>query len=158
MKKMSDRLFEYFLVYGKEEQPYQFREVACESLLEDLCNSQFFEWQEEGGTLDCRVEELKGIVRIDAEYMQRVKDNLLSNLKKYGDRDYPLMIHAFERQDMLHILLTNHVREQKNLVESTQIGLKTCRKIIENCEGNFEWRQDGQEFTVSMELPVLPEK
>ena len=158
MKKMSDRLFEYFLVYGKEEQPYQFREVACESLLEDLCNSQFFEWQEEGGTLDCRVEELKGIVRIDAEYMQRVMDNLLSNLKKYGDRDYPLMIHAFERQDMLHILLTNHVREQKNLVESTQIGLKTCRKIIENCEGNFEWRQDGQEFTVSMELPVLPAK
>ncbi len=154
MKKMSDRLFEYFLVYGKEEQPYQFRNVTCENLLEDLCNSQFFEWQEAGGSLDCQVEELGGSVKIDTEYMQRVTDNLVSNLKKYGDLDYPLTIRAFERQDMLHILLTNHVREQKNVVESTQIGLKTCRKIIENCEGKFDWERIDQEFTVHMELPL----
>ncbi len=156
MKKMSDRLFEYFLVYGKEEQPYQFRSVACINLLEDLCNSQFFEWQEAGGCLDCRVEELKGSVKIDTEYMQRVTDNLMSNLKKYGDINYPLTIQAFERQDMLHILLTNMVREQKNVVESTEIGLKTCKKIVGNCGGQFDWKQEGEEFIVSMELPLQP--
>ncbi len=43
LKRMSDRLFEYFLVYGKRERQYQFQELSCESLLEDLCNSQFFD-------------------------------------------------------------------------------------------------------------------
>ena len=57
---------------------------------------------------------------------------------------------------MLHILLKNHVLEQKNQIESTQIGLKTCRRIIENHGGTFEWRTDMQEntFTIEMELPL----
>ena len=58
LKRMSDRLFEYFLVYGKRERQYQFQVLPCESLLEDLCNSQFFDWQEQGGSLDCRIQEL----------------------------------------------------------------------------------------------------
>ena len=49
LKRMSDRLFEYFLVYGKRERQYHFQLLSCESLLEDLCNSQFFDWQEQGG-------------------------------------------------------------------------------------------------------------
>ena len=90
------------------------------------------------------------------EYMQRVMDNLLSNLKKYGDPAYPLQIQIDEHQDMLHILLKNHVLEQKNQIESTQIGLKTCRRIIENHGGTFAWRTDTQEntFTIEMELPL----
>lgn len=155
MKKMSDRLFEYFLVYGQREHQYQYRMVLCKDLLEDLCNGQFFDWQEQGGTLECQIEELQGQVRVDNEYLQRVMDNLLSNLKKYGDVSRPLKIRAFEREDMLHILLTNFVREQKDRIESTQIGLKTCRKIVEEQGGTFLWQQVDDRFEVDMRLPLV---
>lgn len=154
MKKISDRLFEYFLVYGKQERPYQLRAVGCEDLLEDLCNGQFFDWQEQGGTLSCSVDELKGTVLVDSDYLQRVMDNMLSNLKKYGDIKRPLAIRAFEREDMLHILLTNFVREQRNVTESTQIGLKSCRKIIENHGGEFDWQTVEDQFQITMKLPL----
>ena len=77
-------------------------------------------------------------------------------LKKYGDPAYPLQIRMDERQDMLHILITNHIRDQKNRIESTQIGLKTCRRIIENHGGTFAWKTDleAATFTIQMELPI----
>ena len=154
MKKMSDRLFEYFLVYGKRENNYQFCLTSCEDLLEDLCNGQFFDWQEQGGCLACQIGELTGQVLVDSEYLQRVIDNLLSNLKKYGDIRYPLEIEASEQEQMLKICIRNHSLSQESQKESTQIGLRTCRKIMEEHKGAFRWRQDGDCFAVEMELPL----
>lgn len=154
LKRMSDRMFEYFLVYGKRERQYHLQPVACESLLEDLCNSQFFDWQEQGGSLACEIGELSGMVQVDSDYLQRVIDNMLSNLKKYGDTEYPLEIRAEEKDGRLHISIRNHVKKQDSLKESTQIGLRTCRKIMEEHLGAFSWYQEGDCFTVELRLPV----
>ena len=155
MKKVSDRLFEYFLVYGREEKGLQMQKIPSVELAEDLCNGQFFDWQDHGGTIECQIEELKGIVQVDSEYMQRVMDNLISNLKKYGDPAYPLRIEASEQPDMLHIQVTNHIRDRKDHPESTQIGLKTCRKIMENHGGSFTWKQEKDEFMITITLPLV---
>ena len=155
MKKVSDRLFEYFLVYGREEKGLQLQKIPSVELVEDLCNGQFFDWQDHGGTIECQIRELKGIVQVDSEYMQRVMDNLISNLKKYGDPAYPLRIEASEQPDMLHIQVTNHIRDRKDHPESTQIGLKTCRKIMENHGGSFNWKQENNEFMITITLPLV---
>ena len=155
IKKVSDRLFEYFLVYGKEEKELQLQTIPCEEMAEDLCNGQFFDWQDHGGTIRCQIGNLEGFVQVDSEYMQRVMDNLISNLKKYGDPQFPLEIEAKEQLDMLHIQVTNHIRDRKDHPESTQIGLKTCRKIMENHGGSFTWKQEKDEFMITIMFPLV---
>jgi signal transduction histidine kinase len=155
MKKVSDRLFEYFLVYGREEKGLQLQKIPSVELAEDLCNGQFFDWQDHGGTIRCQIGNLEGFVQVDSEYMQRVMDNLISNLKKYGDPQFPLEIEAKEQLDMLHIQVTNHIRDRKDHPESTQIGLKTCRKIMENHGGSFTWKQEKDEFMITIMFPLV---
>lgn len=155
MKKVSDRLFEYFLVYGREEKGLQLQKIPSVELAEDLCNGQFFDWQDHGGTIRCQIGNLEGFVQVDSEYMQRVMDNLISNLKKYGDPQFPLEIEAKEQLDMLHIQVTNHIRDLKDHPESTQIGLKTCRKIMENHGGSFTWKQEKDEFMITIMFPLV---
>ena len=155
MKKVSDRLFEYFLVYGREEKGLQLQKIPSVELVEDLCNGQFFDWQDHGGTIRCQIGNLEGSVQVDSEYMQRVMDNLISNLKKYGDPRFSLEIEAKEQLDMLHIQVTNHIRDRKDHPESTQIGLKTCRKIMENHGGSFIWKQEKDEFMITIMLPLV---
>lgn len=87
--------------------------------------------------------------------MQRVMDNLISNLKKYGDPAYPLRIRGFGAAGYAHIQVTNHIRDRKDHPESTQIGLKTCRKIMENHGGNFTWKQGNHEFMITITLPLV---
>ena len=129
--------------------------MLCENLVEDLCNSQFFDWQEQGGVLECRIEALTGHILVDSDYLQRVLDNLLSNLKKYGDTEKPLQIEAYEKDGMLTLCIRNHVKRQENRRESTQIGLRTCKKIIEEHRGTFQWSLEDGVFSVYLSLPLM---
>lgn len=50
---------EYFLVYGREEKGLQLQKIPSVELVEDLCNGQFFDWQDHSGIIDARLESLK---------------------------------------------------------------------------------------------------
>ncbi|MCD8240911.1 MAG: HAMP domain-containing histidine kinase [Lachnospiraceae bacterium] len=154
MKRVSDRLFEYFLVYGQEEKSLVLTRMSCADLVNELCYRQLLDWKEQGGQIDFETGELSGAVMVDGEYMQRVVDNLLRNLQKYADKAYPLAIRIREEEGHLKIQVTNHVREQENRRESTQIGLKTCRKIIEKHGGSFSWRREDDCFVGEICLPL----
>lgn len=154
LKRMSDSMFEYFLVYGKQEQGYHFHAADCEELVESLCNGYFLSWQDRGGSMDCRIGELKGKVWIDGEYMRRVTDNIDSNLQKYGDIQYPLEIEAGEKEGMLCVVLRNHVLPDGDHSGSTQVGLRNCRRIVEKHGGALTWKLDQDCFEMELKFPL----
>ena len=157
LKDLTDELFRYFLVFGKSELDLNMENYDGRLLLQQLLSEAQFELMEKG--FDVQNIDFEGDCEIMADplYLKRVMDNLVSNIKKYADRQYPLMFISDLKDGNLSVCLSNHAAKNVNRVESTKIGLRTCQKIMEHMGGSFISHFDGDHYAAEFTLPVKKE-
>ena len=156
IKELSDDLFEYFLIYGENEKRIDVEAVSAWMLAEDLIENQFLGLEEEGYQLSGsnRIDELSGNCMINTKYMQRVLNNILSNLEKYADKEVPIEVSASIEQQFMVIQVRNGIRKNPDYHESTKIGLITCDRIMKLHQGEFKKYETENEFTVKLAIPM----
>lgn len=152
IKEMSDRLFEYFLVYGREEKPAM-EPVDGAALFQQTVGESAFALEGRGFTVDFQMEELSGIYYVSVDLFRRVVDNLFSNLTKYAARGFPVTITCVQTKGGVRLTIHNRKRLDGALVESSGIGLKTCEKIMKEHGGFFGTKEDEDGFTATLFLP-----
>ncbi len=155
LKDLTDELFKYFLVFGRASIEMNREELDGRFLLEQLLGETQFELSDAG--FQIQRQDAEGECRISADplYLKRVLDNLVSNIKKYADRSQPVVLLSELRDGKLSVCVSNCVREDPERVESTKIGLRTCEKIMQAMDGDFEIRRDDRHFAASFRLPTL---
>lgn len=156
IKELSDELFEYFLIYGENRKELVTEPVAAFSLVSDLVENQFLGLEEEGFSLvsEIGVEEDGRNCIMNVQYMQRVLNNILSNLLKYADKKVPIVVRGHYEKCYLRISVENGIRKNLELHESTKIGLITCRRIMRMHHGRFETKVTENTFTVILKIPM----
>lgn len=156
IKELSDDLFEYFLIYGENEKRISVEAVPACMLAEDLIENQFLGLEEEGYKLSGtnRTNEQSGNCMINIKYMQRVLNNIISNLEKYADKDVPIEVSASVEQSFMVIRVRNGIRKNLDEHESTKIGLITCDRIMRLHHGEFRKYEIENEFTVELVIPM----
>ena len=156
IKELSDDLFEYFLIYGENEKKIAVEAVPACMLAEDLIENQFLGLEEEGYKLSAcnRIDEQSGNCMINTKYMQRVLNNIISNLEKYADKEVPIEVSANIEQQFMVIHVRNGIRKNLDLHESTKIGLITCDRIMRLHHGEFKKYETEDEFTVKLAIPM----
>ena len=158
LKDLTDELFKYFLVFGRAQLEMNREELDGRLLLERLLGEAQYELGENGFAINRQDFEGDCLLSADPLYLKRVLDNLVSNLKKYADRSQPVVLLTELKDGMLSVCVSNKVRQDLNLVESTKIGLRTCEKIMQAMDGSFLIQKDDSHFAVTFSLPVLPPK
>lgn len=156
IKELSDKLFQFFLVYGQQDE-LQDEPVDCGELLMQTLEEGLLSLEGEGFTVERRTPDPACRLCVDVSLMRRLFDNLISNLSKYADPAHPLGL-AWQRRDgWFELTLTNHIRPGPR-VESTALGLKTCERILSAHGGEFRAARDeaGQTFTACLRLPCAP--
>ncbi len=155
LKDLTDELFKYFLVFGRAELQMDRERYDARLLLEQLLGEAEFDLTDAGFAVrrieftgECEIE-------VDPLYLKRVLDNLVSNAKKYADRNEPLMIVSELADGELSVTMSNTVGKSAPRVESTKIGLRTCEKIMQGMNGRFETRRDGEHFAAEFVLPTI---
>lgn len=156
IKELSDELFEYFLIYGEDMKKIDVEPVSVDMLANDLIENQFLALEEEGFQLESinHLQHSTGNCMMNAKYMQRVLNNILSNLEKYAQKDKPIEISVAIEKQFLVIRVRNTIRESIDEHESTKIGLITCRRIMEMHQGEFKTFCEDNQFTVKLSIPM----
>lgn len=93
----------------------------------------------------------------DVHELQRIFDNLASNIEKYADRNKEVTLKIFVKENRLIIEQTNGIRIIKNIedmeqIESHKIGLQSIRRIAEHYGGNMEVLESEELFWIRIVL------
>ena len=90
----------------------------------------------------------------DEPLLKRIFNNLFSNIIKYSSKKEPVKITGSIENNQLSIVLTNMVKQESDGIQSTQIGLKSVRRMLELMGGTLDTEMKDDEFTARLMLPI----
>ena len=154
IKTMADQMFEYFLVYSSEWEEQELERAEADMMFRPIMEDYAFALENNGFSVNRDLQKLEGEVRVNAELLHRVFDNIYSNLLKYADKEYPVNMSFKQSDGRVRIYISNHVSPQRSRRESTNIGLNTCRSIMEYHGGTFENSEEDGIFNIEMSIPA----
>lgn len=154
IKGMSDKMFEYFLVYGKDQEEICASEVNGAEFLGQVVEESLFDMENEGFIIERKTDNIDCHLMADVALIRRVFGNIFSNLLKYADRSHPVTVEYVQSNKKLVIRFTNYVARDFTRKESCSIGLKTCETIMKSHEGRFICGMDGDRFLAEVEFCI----
>lgn len=164
IKDMTNRMFEYALVFEKNESPEL---VSLPVSFYKECLSENIDFIRLAG-FSCNVQF--SLPRSDSEMfcpgdktmVKRILNNLFSNILKYGDKSGTVIIRFSTEDADLKILLKNKIKHELTNIESNRIGLKSIEKMLSLLEGRILYAKNEAEFSVLVSFPLrinrLPEE
>ena len=160
LKKLTDELFRYSLVFGAQELPLKLEEFDAAALLDQMVGEGLVMLEQKGFSVQRTVQPVSCRISVDATYFKRVLDNLADNICKYADPAKPVAVLAAQENGELIISARNHIQKNPGQVESNRIGLRICEKIMRQMGGTFTKAQTEDTFTVTLTLPAqnLPDE
>lgn len=158
IRRLTDRMFEYALVYdASEPEQIQMIPVSLSKLLEffreqmdflELAGFHTDIFFPDDDTSDITTPDALTI-QADPELCKRILDNLFSNVLKYGSKQETVTLSMQLTPESngdaaLCLILKNTVKPEHSAVESNRIGLKSSTRNME--------RMDGRGLTVKYRL------
>lgn len=150
IKEMTDRMFEYALVFDTTETPelHPQDSALLRQLLTEHCEFlKLVGFQTELAFPDCTFSFL-----CDVTMLKRVFSNLFSNIIKYGDKQWTVAVTVEQTSYCIAISLSNTVKKDFSDVESNQIGLKSTEKMMQLMGGKATIEKTDTAFSVSLLL------
>lgn len=150
IKVMSDKLFNHFLAYAQQD------EVVCATVSGDEVRQLLMIFSDELRDRHFKTFTMLGHqsfqIRADHKLLERVFDNLFSNICKYASGDM-VIISLDLHQGQVIIKVKNKKKKEITKEESTQIGLKSVYKMMKDMGANAVINKDVEYFCVELIFP-----
>ena len=168
IRRLTDRMFEYALVYDASE-PEQIRMISFSlSRLLELFREQMDFLELAGFHTDISFPDADTsdittpdalTIQADPELCKRILNNLFSNILKYGSKQETVTLSMqlppeINKDAALCLALKNTVKPEHSAVERNRIGLKSSTRNMERMGGKLVVFQTDTLFEVTLSFPV----
>ena len=158
LKNLSDDMFGYFLVFGSKGADLDLDSYDAATLIDQMILEHVMLMRERGYSVDFDLLDYEALdgkeLRTDAPKLMRILDNIFSNLYKYSDKSYPVIIEVTQTDSEMCVRVSNRIATLVDKVESNKIGLKTCEKLAEYLGAKFEHSQSDDTFVAALTLKL----
>ena len=161
LKKLSDDMFGYFLVYGGDIE-IDIQECNARTLVEQMLSGPVFLLREQGYTIEYNFEDegaefLSEVVMVtDPPQLMRIVENVFSNILKYADIEKPITVHIDSFVDEMTIKVSNSPSKNPDMAQKNGIGLQSCMKLANAMDIRFSSGEEDGIFNTSMYIPIIP--
>lgn len=155
IKEMTDKLFEYFLVYQSSDEPMEMEIIDAGMLFSQLWAESALILETDGYIIQVNEPQNEMPVCANVPFLRRVVDNIVSNIRKYADKSEPVLISMRSENGSFVFEAINAAEEKGRNAESSGIGLKSCEKILQSHSGAFCAGMSNGYFVVSMSIPIV---
>lgn len=152
IKELTDRMFEYALVYEVDETP-DFARLPAGFLTQCLLENLDF-IRLAGFRTDISSLPDEAVLYGDATMLRRIINNLFSNILKYGDKGSAVSLASSADDGSLRIRLSNAVKPESADAAGSRIGLKSAQKMTALHHGTLQYEKRERLFIVTLTLPV----
>ena len=160
IKRLSDNIFEYALITEETKaelgDPQTLRELFYDPLSEMTAYLG-----ERGYTVELRPDTGSGSerrqIRVNEEYINRIMDNIVSNIEKYADKSMPVRIETIYTEEYGGLAFRNgtvcDAGARRKTEGSTNIGLHNVEKMMKNMNGHCRVKQTECVFEITLMFP-----
>jgi len=154
IRDLSDQLFEFFLVHSDtpmELSEPEEAEYVLGEYLSELCELL------SGSGYTIRVDNLiwKPVrVRISTDYVWRIIDNLVSNIRKYADPNEPVCLSSSYTPDSICISVANRIKEPNPVSHGSGIGTKNIETMMKKMGGSCRSRTALGRYAMELRFPA----
>ena len=158
LKQLSNDMFKYTLAFGNMNDSVSLEEYDALTLIEQILTEHIFLLRDSGYQVKVEFGAATmpegTLVRTDAQNLMRIIDNIFSNLRKYADKEEPIVISTSFTDTKLTIEAKNKIATYSDEAESNGIGLKSCVRLAKLVADKFEYSSDGEYFTSTLVLNI----
>ena len=154
LKELSDKLFEYFFVFGSEYQEPDIKPTDCSAMIKGLISEYSLYLEDHGFTVNVAGDIPDCMMEADVIGIRRVFDNLFSNVLKYASTAVPVAVDIKYEDGFLYVSIENAVGKEPSKAKSTNIGLSTCKKIMAQHGGTITVAQTDEDYKITTGFPV----
>ena len=152
IRDMINDLFEYFYVSTAEHAPQEFPLTTAQQAFGGLLCDFADLLRQDDFTVAPLPKLPEETLRVNEKLVQRIFDNLLSNIRRYADPAEPILIKASVQEGELCLCVCNAIRQDTK--KGTGIGLRNCEQMMLLHQGRFQHSTSGKQFTAALYFPM----
>lgn len=153
IKGLVNNLFEYFFAATTEKLQFQAKICSVKEALQEIIKEHICMIEQSGFTVINEIELPDADMLTEKAMVQRLFDNLFSNIKKYADPEFPVRFHSVVEKEMLLLTISNQICTSPESI-GTGIGLRTCEKIMSLHQGSLLHLEQEDTYTLYLRFPL----